>query len=181
MGAHYTVCDPYAFFFYDLGTRSNSRCTSLPRTRLSIRGCWNAPQCPRCVCWRKIYRRARMHGMDNITLSPETYEIELRRRPIVSTSQLKVQAGLAQTQFATAASTRNVPWVKRFTSAMSALCRLSLRTPGSIAAPRRMSKGANGRYSPGYSIPASASTSSATGSFTTAKTMRELPENRWRQ
>ena len=21
MGAHYTVCDPYAFFFYDLGTR----------------------------------------------------------------------------------------------------------------------------------------------------------------
>jgi len=68
-----------------------------------------------------------MHGMDNITLSPETYEIELRRRPIVSTSQLKLQAGLAQTQFATAASTRNVPWVKRFTSAMSALCRLSLR------------------------------------------------------
>jgi hypothetical protein len=68
-----------------------------------------------------------MHGMDNITLSPETYEIELRRRPIVSTSQLKLQAGLAQTQFATAASKRNVPWVKRFTSAMSALCRLSLR------------------------------------------------------
>jgi hypothetical protein len=27
-----------------------------------------------------------MHGMVNITLSPETYDIELRRRPIVSTA-----------------------------------------------------------------------------------------------
>ena len=45
-----------------------------------------------------------MHSMVNITLSPETYDIELRRRPIVSTATLRLQAGLAQTQFATSPS-----------------------------------------------------------------------------
>ena len=44
-----------------------------------------------------------MHGMVNITLSPKRYDIELRRRPIVSTANYDF---LAQTQFAAAPSTR---------------------------------------------------------------------------
>jgi hypothetical protein len=42
-----------------------------------------------------------MHGMVNITRNPKRYDIELRR-PNREHSQLRLQAGLAQTQFATA-------------------------------------------------------------------------------
>jgi hypothetical protein len=48
-----------------------------------------------------------MHGMVNITRNPKRYDIELRR-PNREHSQLRLQAGLAQTQFATAPSTRGV-------------------------------------------------------------------------
>src|SRR4029079_3595489 len=64
MGAHYTVCDPYALFFTTWAHASSCRCTSLQHTRRFPGGCWNAAQYPRCPGWRKMCRRARAHGMD---------------------------------------------------------------------------------------------------------------------
>jgi glutathione S-transferase len=42
MGAHYTVCDPYTLFFYDLAHASNCRCTSLLPTLRFPGACWSA-------------------------------------------------------------------------------------------------------------------------------------------
>jgi hypothetical protein len=40
-----------------------------------------------------------MRGVDNITLSPDTNNIELRQHSIRERSELRRQAGLAQTHF----------------------------------------------------------------------------------
>ena len=72
MGAQYTVSDPYALFFYDLGFASSCRCGSLTPTLRSVSVCCSVPQFGGCVSWRRAASEARTHGMGpTILTSPD--------------------------------------------------------------------------------------------------------------
>ena len=62
MGAQYTVSDPYAFFFYDLGARINLPIRSFPPTLHSVSVCPNATRFRRSVSWKRAASEARMLG-----------------------------------------------------------------------------------------------------------------------